>query len=973
MYSFYGGRPGNSFIIVKTFPSKDVMIENFKKGPLYQDVHYDEYVLINTQNKMDETNGQIYRRGYNYNSEEGGAEYIGTIVGPQGNAPHLVLTTPQIVEGKKTGGQYSAVENSVTEGNLIPGKDGNTYNDTIKWVSVSIRDNNGEQSSAYVGLTIPYPVFEFETESINAYTNLSVDKTDDGNHPFYHKWKLNIPKGIKGDSIENIRIITYQSGFNVLGIPENFGGNKQIFVGDVRNYDGSAEGQTTTYYLGQYDVLKDLTLDDDGTLTKSYTNSPSQILDNKIKWIDSITLDNDGILTVTYNDNSTQSDLQPIKWINSVGLNDDGTLTINYNRGDSTAFSNRIKWIDSIDLADNGTLTVKYNNDTADDEFDQKIKWIKEIKMSEDDSALTFVWNNNSETQFTDIKWLSDISLSADGLLRVKNNTDGKQSDGKIINPTTTIEYPNGDKVSSYDHIKWIEDMVLDTSTGSLKVTWNYRDGEDGDVQEFPDVISQITDMKINSEENLAENQNEEDIGKLAYQINNGEYQSIGQPINYIKEVALNDNNQMLVRYSDPSKNGNIEWGNATDWTSVGDFTTNFQLSLNQLNDTFVNEHWTGIGEIVETEDVEGYSAHIDFTIAPSYFLAQYLTCQINSIELTVQEINPQSGKDRSFSNLILKRAQSEGTYTDYLILTGQDNDVTIDGTQLTYGQETIIPVEEVITLNITPAGIHFQLRLDKNNLTGIGRANVTSYPHSASDATAIGNAFCYISVSQLGVSFNRTDLSGSSQDEPKPFNGKYLEYIWDSRRGWQSAMTEDLLDNAKNEDDIVEFNSRRTDTEKGYKTYSMDGDFQGKRALAIKLYRQWHGENGTFTDDGCFFIDLVKPEPLRRRGVHIVNIQTLWFESSLPIMVYTRTPGASNPLYSYVEGKSDSRLGRFNQETLAAKLAASARPELECIKYGQNQYFRIIVRNPEGSSRTSRNLHIVLRFMYYIDDSNMD
>jgi hypothetical protein len=70
--------------------------------------------------------------------------------------------------------------------------------------------------------------------------------------------------------------------------------------------------------------------------------------------------------------------------------------------------------------------------------------------------------------------------------------------------------------------------MILDTSTGSLKVTWNYRDGEDGNVQEFPDVISQITDMKINSEENLTEEQNEEDIGKLAYQINNGEYQSIG-------------------------------------------------------------------------------------------------------------------------------------------------------------------------------------------------------------------------------------------------------------------------------------------------------------------------------------------------------------------------------------------------------------------------------------------------------------
>jgi hypothetical protein len=70
-----------------------------------------------------------------------------------------------------------------------------------------------------------------------------------------------------------------------------------------------------------------------------------------------------------------------------------------------------------------------------------------------------------------------------------------------------------------------------------------------------------------------------------------------------------------------------------------------------------------------------------------------------------------------------------------------------------------------------------------------------------------------------------------------------------------------------------------------------------------MKIYRQWHGEgkdaNGNYgvIDPECLFIDLVKPEPLCRRGVHIVNIQTLWFESSIPIMVYTRGIGPSNPL----------------------------------------------------------------------------
>jgi hypothetical protein len=257
---------------------------------------------------------------------------------------------------------------------------------------------------------------------------LSVDKTDDGEHPFYHKWKLNIPKGIKGDSVKNIRIITYPQSdpeLNVLGIPEDFGDNsKQIFVGDIINYDGSAKGQTTTYYLGEYDVLKDLTLADDGILTKSYTNSPSQEL-KKIKWIKNINLDNQGILTITYNDNSTEPNLHPIKWINSINLNEKGTLTVTYNDNSTESDLQPIKWIKSINLNDGGTLTVNYNNDTTDT-LDQKIKWIKEVRMSDDDSALTFDYNDGDSTTFTKIKWLSDISLSADGLLRIKNNTDGK-------------------------------------------------------------------------------------------------------------------------------------------------------------------------------------------------------------------------------------------------------------------------------------------------------------------------------------------------------------------------------------------------------------------------------------------------------------------------------------------------------------------------------------------------------------------
>lgn len=93
MYSFYGGRPGSAFVIARTFPNVQAMVSSFSQGANYSDVHYDEYVLINTQDRNDEDNGKIYRRGYNLTNQLGGAEYIGRISGPSGPAPILIPTS----------------------------------------------------------------------------------------------------------------------------------------------------------------------------------------------------------------------------------------------------------------------------------------------------------------------------------------------------------------------------------------------------------------------------------------------------------------------------------------------------------------------------------------------------------------------------------------------------------------------------------------------------------------------------------------------------------------------------------------------------------------------------------------------------------------------------------------------------------------------------------------------------------------
>ena len=69
MESFYGGRPGASFIIVKTFQTIAKMKQAFQKGTGYNQVYFDEYVTIyNTSEPAYKYNGNVYRRGYDINN-----------------------------------------------------------------------------------------------------------------------------------------------------------------------------------------------------------------------------------------------------------------------------------------------------------------------------------------------------------------------------------------------------------------------------------------------------------------------------------------------------------------------------------------------------------------------------------------------------------------------------------------------------------------------------------------------------------------------------------------------------------------------------------------------------------------------------------------------------------------------------------------------------------------------------------------
>jgi len=76
MNSFYGGRQGASFVIVKNYIDVLTMVTDFSQGNDFTEVKFDEYVLINNPRKNHPDNGKIFRRGYDFNSNKTISGYV---------------------------------------------------------------------------------------------------------------------------------------------------------------------------------------------------------------------------------------------------------------------------------------------------------------------------------------------------------------------------------------------------------------------------------------------------------------------------------------------------------------------------------------------------------------------------------------------------------------------------------------------------------------------------------------------------------------------------------------------------------------------------------------------------------------------------------------------------------------------------------------------------------------------------------
>lgn len=375
--SFYGGKQGFSFIISKSFSSINEMVSFFSKGTSYTEVKFNEYAIINAVNKADQDNGKIYRRGYDFSNNLGGAVYIGTMVGSPGSAPLLQLSTVEEVEShpksketvyKKNTGSYN-----LTNGGLVPGKNGSTYNDEISWVSCSVLDKNAELADAYIGFKLPYLVVDYTAESADAYTKPTITRTDDQAHPFYEKWNIKIPKGIKGDALKNLRVMVADNTIqDYTGREDDINNKRKVLVYDYYDYTSSGSPTKKITYLGDYNIIKNVTLADNGTLTFSYEHENDKAFSKKIKWINTISVNaSTGDLTVKYNNGTSSVLKNALNSIKSTAIDSDTkNLVITYTNGSTETINDPINSISEVAIrSSNYHLLIRYSSSVKRQEY----------------------------------------------------------------------------------------------------------------------------------------------------------------------------------------------------------------------------------------------------------------------------------------------------------------------------------------------------------------------------------------------------------------------------------------------------------------------------------------------------------------------------------------------------------------------------------------------------------------------------
>ena len=531
----------------------------------YEDIWYNELCIIDTGNKNNPNNGKLYRRTLKGRGDSDlknrSAEYIGQIVGPAGTNPFMAFKS---LEGVKDKVNESSIANedtfinwpdgedstsilkpengnkisphifnaSVNNNMIIPGKvhseDGDVYNDNIRYTWVNIVDNttgDNTRSMVYLGFEIPYPSIDITTTAVDWDKEVSSTKrTGEGydEHPFYHSWKINIPRGIRGNAASNIRLARCKDFSNLSGdtskpflydfkngvvenntqrgsftvkketpsIFENWTDEEKdlykdalIWVYDYTFYDkaqnkkatingakiDSSERPVYTFYLGSHKEISDITFDEHGVITFIYSDTTKTELSQAVQWVKEISITNSGIITFTYN-------------------------TLNKNNKNIT-YTKQLPFPDKLTISKEGEITAFFKDGTSlsldttwdnQDPFD--LNYVKKLSIDDDTKVLSYTTypknNGGVLNKGEGINYIQAMTIDEKNHLLVyyassqfrptQKDVDDKKANPNIENGITLIE----NKENNVNYVIWKGQTFRD----GIAYGDNDHDDDDDDI-----------------------------------------------------------------------------------------------------------------------------------------------------------------------------------------------------------------------------------------------------------------------------------------------------------------------------------------------------------------------------------------------------------------------------------------------------------------------------------------------------------
>lgn len=639
--SLYASHAGKSFEIKTAFLSVKDMINAFSMGGNYKEVWYGEHAIISCKNKNHPDNGKVFMRGLDYQNTMGGAIYKFQIVGPSSGTPFFQVDTIENVEKisaktleENTYRRYPTGQNldgtvitnwkqdangdwhdaggtlkkdfkfNVENRTLVPGKDGKSFNDDIEYTWVNIRkDDEDADSWFYVGMKLPYTVIDYKAHAVSQYDaagNIkkdsditSISRIDDKTHPFWEYWDMGIPKGLKGDTLRNLKVIEMteelrnkvyatehitvdsttglatvgQSGYPKMD--DDIAKHRQIVVYELYIYDKQINPDPILIYLGDFNIIKDIKLDDKGTLTVSYTHNDNTVFEKKIKWVTGVSLSTgDGVegghFKMDFNNDSPAYETD-LTWVKGLEIQDNGDVIGTFVGTDGGKLANNgknkvghIRWISSVTLDENtGHFVCSFNDGTAS--VDKYLTWVKDITINQENGQITINTTTGDKISPAKLKLLTAARVNDIG--------------------ETTLIFNTG------------EEIILKTSNG-------------GENYKITTVQSVYMNEGITADKNIWVKYN-----------SNPNPVKVSEPINSIERLVVRPADwHLFVLYSDPSHRVK----EATDgWISNND-AIKYDASI---PDYGVDVYWKDLGTIKDQAGIL-----IGFNITKSQLTAEGFT-----------------------------------------------------------------------------------------------------------------------------------------------------------------------------------------------------------------------------------------------------------------------------------------------------------------------------------------------------------